>query len=606
MSSIQLQADKAMYRPGEKIQIEMTLPSSIKGAWRGDWVVMDLEQPVRRGEWTGGEAGEGGSGLPASRDSRDETAASIAAPVRSATEPTTQTLALEPIPEGSGAYGLFVTVRDEAGGEWRGEIAFDVAEHWREAPRYGFLSDFAPGDVDDSDLAFLRRHHINIVQFYDWMYRHDQLVPDAEDEFTEPLGRRISLAVVSRKIRGLEAGGMAAMAYAAVYASLSDYAEAHPEQLLYNNGGEPYKLGDYYHIMDISPDSAWTPHILSEFAKVIDYGFHGLHLDQYGFPKQAIRRVGGREEVVRLRESYPSFIAQTREALPSAGLIFNNVSSYPVHTTANAPQDAMYIEVWDPVATLEQLKENIDRARELSGKQVILAAYLPCFQSGSGVPQQEAEIGATVAMASIFASGGYHLLLGEQGNVLADSYYPNYGQVSEAFAATLTRYYDFIVMYRSLLFDLRLEDISMTFAGGINTEIVFAAEAVRFAPDLTPDSVWNIVKERPGYTVIHLINVRGLDNLTWHAGKSQPPTRTEAIEVKVEQLEDVEGVYWTSPDGETMQAQPLAWDWVPKDAHQGHYLRFVVPRLDYWTMAYIKTRPGVAARVTSRPSAGEH
>ena len=595
MSNMQLQTDKAMYRPEEQILIEVILPESLTGTWSGEWVVMELERPVRRGMWSSGQ--EVASGKNSAQPESDGARSEVAAAIEGAVVPAAGTIVLEPIHDGEGAYGFFLTVRNERGEELRAEIAFDVAEHWREAPRYGFLSDFTPGDVDDSDLAFLRRHHINIVQFYDWMYRHDQLVPDAEDEFTEPLGRRISLSVVSRKIQGLEAGGMAAMAYAAVYASLSDYAEAHPEQLLYNNGGQPYKLGDYYHIMDISPDSAWTPHILAEFAKVIDYGFHGLHLDQYGFPKQAIRRVGGREEVVRLKESYPSFIAQTREALPSAGLIFNNVSSYPVHTTAASPQDAMYIEVWDPVATLEQLKENIDRARELSGKQVILAAYLPCFQKDSGVPQQEAEIGATVAMASIFASGGYHLLLGEQGNVLADSYYPNYGQVSDVFAATLTRYYDFIVMYRNLLFDLRLEDISMTFAGGINTEIVFASEGVRFAPDLTPDSVWNIVKERPGYTVIHLINVRGLDNLTWHAGKSQPPKRTEQIEVRVEMLEEVEGVYWTSPDGGSMEAQALAYDWVPKDEHQGSYLRFVVPQLEYWTMVYVKTKHGVAVRV---------
>src|SRR5690606_24982172 len=115
-----------------------------------------------------------------------------------------------------------------------------------------------------------------------------------------------------------------------------------------------------------------------------------------------------------------------------------------------------------------------------------------------------------------------------------DSYYPNYGAVSERFSRVLTKYYDFIVMYRNLLFDLQLEDISMTFAGGINTEIVFSSGDVRFAPNLALDTVWNIVKEKPGYTVIHLINCAGVDNLSWHEGKSHPPVPVSNIVVKVE------------------------------------------------------------------------
>lgn len=558
---IHLQCDKAQYKPGDNIQITLEAADYLTGTVHVEWTVMELHKAVRSGSVSLPD-GKGGF---------------------------RHMLNLLPFEQGEGAYGLFATARDEMGNAISGEIAFDVAEHWREAPRYGFLSDFMPGDEDDSDIAFLRRHHINIVQFYDWMYRHDQLVPEAEDEFTEPLGRRISLQVVKRKIAELNGGGMDAIAYAAVYASLKDYAEEHPEQLLYNNSGEPYKLGDYYYIMDISEGSAWTEHMMTEYKKVIALGFDGLHLDQYGFPKKAIRREDGKEEVVHLKDCYPAFINETRDVLPSAGIIFNNVSNYPIHRTAGTNQDAMYIEVWDPVTSIAELKQNIDQARELSGKHVILAAYLPCFQQNSPVPQEEAEIGARLTMATIFASGGYHLLLGEHHNVLADSYYPNYGSVSERFGHVLTKYYDFIVMYRNLLFDLQLEDISMTFAGGINTEIVFSSGDVQFAPNLAVGSVWNIVKEKPGYTVIHLINCVGLDNVSWHAGKSNPPVAVEAIEVKVEMIEEVEGVYWASTDHESMQPQELSYTWTEKGEHQGRYLTFTVPSLAYWSMIYIKT-----------------
>ena len=314
------------------------------------------------------------------------------------------------------------------------------------------------------------------------------------------MGREISLRVVREKIAGLREHGIASIAYAAVYASLSDYAAKHPEQVLYRNDGVPYSFGNFFYIMDISADSAWTKHIIAEFLKVLELGFDGLHLDQYGFPKRAIRQISGKKEVVALKDLYPTFINQTREAVavkwPEAGLIFNNVSNYPVHTTAEANQDIIYIEVWEPMTHLRDIKQLIDRARELSGKQVVLAAYLPGFHPERLIPQEEAEIGATLAMATIFASGGYHLLLGEHENVLTEGYYPNYGVISEDFKVVLTHYYDFIVMYRNLLYDNQLEDISMTFTGGINTEITFSKAEYLFSPNQQLNSVWTIIKEK--------------------------------------------------------------------------------------------------------------
>ena len=48
--------------------------------------------------------------------------------------------------------------------------------------RYGFLSDFLP--EGDEDVAALAKYHIDHVQFYDWSYRHDSLVPPTE-EYTD-------------------------------------------------------------------------------------------------------------------------------------------------------------------------------------------------------------------------------------------------------------------------------------------------------------------------------------------------------------------------------------------------------------------------------------
>jgi dextranase len=555
--------DKALYLPGEPVCLRLRLEDGRPLAgWRYECTVLDLNTTVYR------EHGHWGS----------DTAVRI-----------------PPIQEGSGAYGVFIAVSGPNGEQARAETAFDVAEHWREAPRYGFLSDFEPEEAGLlEDVEFLNRQHITIVQFYDWLYRHDRLLPESE-EFIDPLGRRMSLKVVREKIAALRGHGITSMAYVAVYASLPDYIEKHPEQGLYQNDGKTYSLGDYFHIMDISEDSEWTQHMLREYRQVMKtMDFGGIHLDQYGFPKKAIRKKDAVSEVVSLKELYPKFINLVRQEMSAIhddlGVIFNNVSNYPTHTTAGADQDVMYIEVWDPASSFRDLKQTIDNARKWSGKQVVLAAYLPCFHPEKLINPKQTEIGGTLAMAAIFASGGYHLLLGEREKLLADPYFPKYGSLSAGFRSTMQHYYDFIVMYRNLLYDLALDDVSMALTGGINTEIVFSHGDTAFAPNGARGTVWTFVKEKPGYLVMHLINLCGLDNDIWHEAKGQEPPAMESIEIKAEVVEEIEGICWASPDGDSIQPEELSYEWVPKGGNSGNYVRFQVPRLNYWSMVWIKTR----------------
>lgn len=100
--------------------------------------------------------------------------------------------------------------------------------------------------------------------------------------------------------------------------------------------------------------------------------FDGIHLDQYGFPKKAIRKKNGKDEVVALKDLYSPFINLVREEMrkidPDLGVAFNNVSNYPTHTTAAAGTDIMYIEIWDPACRYHDLKLIIDNARRWSGE----------------------------------------------------------------------------------------------------------------------------------------------------------------------------------------------------------------------------------------------
>src|SRR5438128_318717 len=143
MNRLKLIPSKAQYKPGEEIGLQLRFRTYQRDELAFQWTLFELDRPIFKGE---GKLACAESG---------ESEISFVIPAQT---------------NGSGAYGVFVTATDEHGGTLEAETAFDVAAHWNEAPRYGFLSDFAPGDAGDStDIDFLNENHINIVQFYDWM-----------------------------------------------------------------------------------------------------------------------------------------------------------------------------------------------------------------------------------------------------------------------------------------------------------------------------------------------------------------------------------------------------------------------------------------------------
>lgn len=474
--------------------------------------------------------------------------------------------------------------------------AFDVAAHWSQAPRYGFLSDFHPREKGQlEDVETLCKYHINVVQFYDWMYRHDQLLPP-QPVFRDPLGRELSLEVVKEKIDHCHDRGMAALAYGAVYASLKDFFEEHTDWGLFQNDGIPYTLADLFYLMDISPESPWTEHIIRQFESVIAFGFDGIHLDQYGYPKRAHN---AKQEVVDLAKCFPSFINRTKQALrlvhEDVGLIFNNVSNFPTYATATADQEAVYIEVWSPVNTYRELRQLIDQTRRLAdGKQVILAAYLAPFHPNyRDFDQIRAENGALTAMATIFANGAYHLLIGEKHKVLTEGYYPNYGEMSPGFREKVRKYYDFIVRYRDLLFSRDLIDLSFTHTGGYNSEIgrdnevEVGREGVICEPNGNPGTVWTIVKEKEDVLVVHLINLTGYSDERWNAPKENAPTEQRDIPVRVLMVEDLECVFVASPDVD--EGRPQLLPFRRTKGTNGIMVEVVISRLQVWsTICFVK------------------
>ncbi|HEY0828750.1 MAG TPA: glycoside hydrolase family 66 protein, partial [Bacilli bacterium] len=416
--------------------------------------------------------------------------------------------------------------------------SFDVVSDWRKSTRYGFLSEFQPKELGDkADVMSMNKLHLNLVMFYDWMYRHEELV-SPENEYSDLMGKISSLEVIQEKIDLCHQYGMKAMAYGAVYAASKDFYEKHRDWALYDSHGRVMDFINIFYIMNTSDQSPWHNHIIDQFNNaVVQLDFDGIHMDTYGSPKIAISKLNNVDKIERLEEHFPILINNTRKVLEQSKedicLIFNNVGNWPVNSVARAEQDVIYIEVWNPNERYHHIQQIVYWAKYFSGgKPVILAAYLKPFRvnkkqeklTAEGIDHsadiEEANFSALILTALITAIGGYHLLLGEEKGILTQGYYVDYSKTDDHFMREIRNYYDFMIRYANIFFDDELKDVSMTHVDIENHEYVFANGI--FSSYGEPGKVWTIIREKPGRKTISFINLSEADEDYWNEGKKKP------------------------------------------------------------------------------------
>lgn len=453
--------------------------------------------------------------------------------------------------------------------------AFDVVSDWTSSPRYGFLCDFARHERDSAErLLAMNKFHINAIQFYDWMYRHDTLLPPGE-EFRDPLGRQLSLKTIQNKIALAHQYNMAAMAYTAVYGASKEFHLQHEDWALYRADGRSRTLdlhsyGDFLYIMNPQEGTPWRKHLLKQYQATLQaLDFDGIHIDQYGAPKFGFNEKGN---LVHLASAFSSFIDETKAALleirADAKVVFNAVNNWPIRAVAPAEQDLVYVEVWPPHITYQDLAMLINQGRELSGgKKVVLAAYIP--------PTSEASV--RLANAVIFASGGFHIEIGEFKGMLADPYFPKYQAMDIRIASAMKDYYDFLVRYGNILHDgvedtdalpLWLDNIQMTNCG-------------------EPNAVWVIPKRKGNLLMINLINLLDAHCL-WKEEQKEPRILSN-IQTKFFLPGSARAmrVYLASPDFN--HCRPIALDF--KNSPAG--IELVIPRLTYWDLLIVEINKGL-------------
>ncbi|NOY08278.1 MAG: hypothetical protein GXP33_05510 [Spirochaetes bacterium] len=465
--------------------------------------------------------------------------------------------------------------------------AFDVVASWRMAPRYGFVSDFDTKDLEDiRDIEFLSKLHINMVQFYDWMYRHDNLVP-GKRKYRDLLNRPLDFKVIRKKIEACKQRGMRPIAYGAVYTACLKFFEEHREWALYNDAGKEISFIDIFYLMDISGGSPWADHIIEEYRKAIsEAGFDGIHMDTYGFPKTAYSSSSGSKKLVVLEEEFAGFIRKTRKRLESekdVTLIFNNVRAWPLKKTGLSPQDAVYIEVWNPYKRYSHINHLIQDAKVAGGgKPVILAAYLSPFKE-EDLPVGEAETSALILTAVITSFGAYHLLLGGKEGVLTQGYYVNYRHLRKPFIRRIRTYYDFIIRYSTLFFNPEMEDVSMTHLGGDFADNV--CEGFPYSPDGEPGKVWTIIRETKKIKTISFINLTGNKEDLWNKGKTEPPVVKNLI-IKIRVPGEIKSLFLASPDTGMGRPRSLRYREIP-DA-LGMMIEIIIPEVKLFSLLVLE------------------
>ncbi len=446
------------------------------------------------------------------------------------------------VPAGAGrGYEVVVDllVGDERVAARTALLAIDA---WWQAPRYGFLSEFAPNEPRAAEVRELAKFHVTVVQCYDWMYRHYRFLPP-DDAFVDAMGRPLSLRTVSERVAACHLYGMAALAYGAVYGAEPEFVRDRPDWVLQDAKGADLSLIDLFTINDLRPGAPWREHILSEFERCVEHvGFDGIHMDQYGFPKWSYDTSG---DAVDLATIFPGLIDEVARRVATkrdgAAVLFNAVNNWPIEEVAPSDQAAVYIEVWPPHERYGDLVDLIRRARDLSRKHAILAAYLEPFrEGGSG-----AEASALLATAVIASAGGHHLLLGEGDGVLRDPYYPNHGRLDTSFVPRLRRYYDHTAAFHDSLAAADLRDVTTSFTTGINTEITVVDAPVSTRP--VPDGVWITVRQRGSRFVINLVNLVGVGDDRWNVAKVQPAAQ-RGLTLRFTAFARVRRVLWASPD----------------------------------------------------------
>lgn len=304
------------------------------------------------------------------------------------------------------------------GGSFAG-VAIDVSSDFTRFPRYGYSVDFHVGETAEESAALMeelvRDYHINVVQYYDWMWRHEQIAPsDTAESWVDMFGNTISKSSIVQRINAGHQLNQNAMAYQMAYMAREDYEDygVKKEWGLYRNKdyNTSYNKNDNTTINNIdqlvfplegnfapilhvfNPENKdWQRFMLDQYEYAIDLlGFDGIHIDQMGSYWGDIDYYDYNGNYIDLSKTFPSYVdaikaglqdKYTDETYVTMNMVNGgtpaNDSFSSEYITKYADTDFSFSEIWENSNTYNDLKSFVEWSRNNSdNKAMVLAAYM--------------------------------------------------------------------------------------------------------------------------------------------------------------------------------------------------------------------------------------
>ncbi|MEZ4599607.1 MAG: glycoside hydrolase family 66 protein [Syntrophotaleaceae bacterium] len=277
---------------------------------------------------------------------------------------------------------------------------FDVSSTAVRYPRYGYIAEFSLESRDllrDSIPLLAREYHLNMFQFYDWFWRHENLIKkengNIADTWIDLFGRRNNWSVIRDLVQTAHDYNALAMAYVMAYAAREDYAELWPISPKWGVFDSP--SADNQLSVEFGPDGpfmflfnpadpGWENWLIPQYVEAVNLGgFDGVHIDQFG-PRYEV--FGGDGRPVDLPNAFAVFLDSVKEALVENDLE-NSVCTFNIvdgkvdgwaapDIARNQSCDFLYSEIWFSTNTYDDLLNYIEYLRNRGGNRaLVLAAY---------------------------------------------------------------------------------------------------------------------------------------------------------------------------------------------------------------------------------------
>jgi GH15 family glucan-1,4-alpha-glucosidase len=479
--------------------------------------------------------------------------------------------------------------------------AVDVSSNWDKFPRYGFVTNFGDNYLQALITNRLNLYHLDGVQFYDWEWKaHVPLAGTVSSpssswvNIDNNTNYKHSVDSLITEAHGI---GAVAMNYNLIYGAWSGYGQdgsgVNYQWGLWNNNNctsqrdvalsDPPFATPYIYLFDPG-NTGWQSYIYGQEKDVQDvYGFDGWQADDYG-SLGTIYTCGGTS--VDIENEYSGFLTGAYDAL-GGNIVFNAVGQDGQQQVATNPDlPFLYTECWPFLGqtTLDDLQTVVNNNRSWSnGKASVLAAYpdqnyannysstSPGFFNSPGVLYED---------ATIFASGGDHIELGDVDHMLDASYYLNNNLLMpSSLQQAMVNYYNFLTAYENLL------------RGGEtpNSNAIDLPGGPATSTNGTAGTVWTFASSTTGTDVLQFINLLSLTSTDWmDTNATQPaPTVQSNVQVKYYYTSNTAptSVYVASPDVDGGVAQSLPF--TTGNDSGGNYVTFTLPSLDYWDMAWV-------------------